>query len=491
MKKKIVVIGSGFSGISAATYLAHYGYEVEVLEKNKELGGRARTFSEQGFLFDMGPSWYWMPEIFKNYFSDFGQSINDYYTLVKTDPAFDIVFKNKEKISVPNNYEELKILFEQIENGSGKQLDIFMQDAKTKYQIGMGDFVFKPGLRIGELLNIKTLKGVTQLSLLSNFRKLVRKHFKDPKLQALMEFPVLFLGAMPQKTPALYSLMNYAGLQLGTYYPMGGFGKVIEGMTHLAKQKGVVFSMEQEVNKIEIEQQKVQFIHTNQNKFKADAFVASADYHHIESLIHPENKRNYNEKYWSKKTFAPSCLLFYLGVKTKINELNHHTLFFDEDIDRHSSDIYTEPKWPENPLFYVCCPSKTDSTVAPEGMENLFLLMPLAPGIEDHNELREKYFDILIDRLEKFCNQNIRSQLIYKRSYCINDFKNDYHAYKGNAYGLANTLRQTANLKPKLINKHCTNLIYTGQLTVPGPGVPPSIISGKLAAMQVIKTIKD
>lgn len=490
MKKKVIVIGSGFSGISAAAYLGKAGYEVCVLEKNATFGGRARTFRENDFLFDMGPSWYWMPDVFANFFKDFGKKVEDYYELKKLEPAFDLVFKNQEIISIPNSYGELRLLFEKIEPGSAVKLDAFMQSAKLKYEIGMEDFVFKPGLSITEFLNFKTLKGATQLSIFRNFRSYVKKHFKDKRLQALMEFPVLFLGAMPQKTPALYSLMNYAGLKLGTFYPMGGFGKIIDGMISVAKENGVTFNSDSAVEKIIIDNKKVSELHLKNKTLTADCIIASADYHHVESLIVPPTKKNYSEEYWNTKTFAPSCLLFYLGVNEKVKNLNHHTLFFDEDLDNHSNAIYTNPEWPENPLFYVCCPSKTDPAVAPEGKENLFILMPLAPGIEDNETLREKYFNLLLARLEKYCDQKISDKIIYKKSYCINDFISDYNAYKGNAYGLANTLKQTAILKPKIKSKHADNLFFAGQLTVPGPGVPPSIISGQLAATLAIKHIK-
>ncbi len=198
--------------------------------------------------------------------------------------------------------------------------------------------------------------------------------------------------------------------------------------------------------------------------------------------------RNYDEKYWNKKTFAPSCLIFYLGFKEKISNLKHHTLFFENDLDLHTTEIYTDKKWPSKPLFYVCCPSKTDDNVAPENCENVFLLMPIATGIEDSEAMREKYFLEMIERIEKHTeSSHLSSKIDYKKSYCLNDFINDYNAYEGNAYGLANTLSQTAVLKPSLKNKKVKNLFYTGQLTVPGPGVPPSIISGKIAATEADK----
>ena len=489
---KIAIIGSGFSGLSAAAYLAAAGNEVHVFEKNIQGGGRARQLkTESGYVFDMGPSWYWMPNVFETFFKDFGFSVSDFYDLKLLYPSFEIVFGKNDTMSIPENYDELCDLFESMEQGSSTQLNKFMVEAEYKYKTGIENIVYKPGLSVTEFIDLDLIKGAFRLQVFSSFSKHVRKYFSNPKLIALMEFPVLFLGAMPSETPALYSLMNYAGLKLGTYYPMGGFGKVIDGMTEVAKRNGVIFHYNSPVEKIEIENNQASKIIYNGKEFECDAVVASADYHHVESKLLPVEYRNYTEAYWDKKTFAPSSLIFYLGVNKRINSLEHHTLFFDEDLDLHSKEIYKTPQWPTKPLFYVCCPSKTDNEIAPTGHENLFLLMPIATGLKDTEELREKYFNIILERLEKQTGQEIKSHIDYKKSYCVNDFILDYNSFKGNAYGLANTLKQTANLKPKIRNKKIKNLFYTGQLTVPGPGVPPSIISGKVAATQLLKHIKN
>ena len=485
---KIVIIGSGFSGLSAAAYLSAAGHEVHVFEKNASIGGRARQLeTDSGYLFDMGPSWYWMPDVFEKFFSDFGYSVSDFYELKLLNPSFDVVFGEDDKMSVPENFDALCKLFESIEVGSAAQLKKFMDEAEYKYKTGIENLVYKPGLSIAEFADLDLIKGVFRLQVFSSFSKHVRKYFSHPKLIALMEFPVLFLGAMPQDTPALYSLMNYAGLKLGTWYPIGGFGKVIEAMMKVAEINGTTFHFNATVEKIDIENDLAENIIVNGEIIHCDAIIASADYNHVESKLLPKEYRNYNENYWQKKTFAPSCLIYFLGINKKLKSLHHHTLFFDEDIDQHSKEIYKTPQWPTKPLFYVSCPSKSDDGVAPVGHENLFLLLPIAPGLEDNEETREKYFQVMISRLERQVNENILSHIDYNKSYCVNDFIVDYNSYKGNAYGLANTLMQTAILKPKIINKKVKNLFYTGQLTVPGPGVPPSIISGKIAAEQLLK----
>lgn len=485
---QIAVIGAGFAGISAAAYLSKQGYHVDVYEKNADIGGRARQLlTDNGYIFDMGPSWYWMPEVFEKFFNDFGYKAEDFYELQLLDPGFTVVFGGHEALTIPADFEELCQLFESIETGSAEKLRIFLKEAAYKYDIGMGKLVYKPGLSLLEFADADLIKGLFKMQVFTSFSAHVKQYFKDPRLIALMEFPVLFLGAMPEDTPALYSLMNYAGLKLGTWYPKGGFGKVIKAMKTIAETQGAKFHTQAPVTALEVQKNQIVKVTSEKGTRNYDGVIAAADYHHIEEkLLHPE-QRNYTEKYWDNRVLAPSCLIFYLGVKTKVPRLNHHTLFFDEDLKQHAQEIYKEPQWPTKPLFYVCCPSVTDPSVAPDGHENLFVLMPLAPDVKDPEALREQYFDLIMDRLEDYTGTPIREHLDYKKSYCVSDFIADYNSFKGNAYGLANTLMQTANLKPSLKNKKLDNLFYAGQLTVPGPGVPPSIISGNLAAHQLIK----
>ncbi len=487
----IAIIGSGFAGLSAACYMAAAGHKVHVFEKNSTAGGRARQLkTDDGFVFDMGPSWYWMPDVYERFFSDFNQKVSDYYKLELLHPAFDMVFGKNDIEHIPQNFEELCVWFDKIEKGSAEQLKKFMHEAEYKYKIGMEKLVYKPGLSITEFVNAEVIAGLFRLQIFSSFSKHIRRYFKNEKLLALMEFPVLFLGAMPEETPALYSLMNYAGLKLGTWYPQGGFGKVVDAFVKLAESLGVKFHFNATVERINTVNNKVVSISVNGNLFECDGAIAAADYHHIENTLLKKEEKNYDEKYWEKKTFAPSCLVFYLGINRKINTFNHHTLFFDEPLYQHSKEIYKNPQYPSQPLFYMCCPSKTDATVAAEGCENIFLLMPIAPGLNDTEETREKYFNIMLKRIEKNMGEQFRENIIFKKSYCINDFVMDYNSYKGNAYGLANTLMQTAVLKPKIRNLKIKNLIYAGQLTVPGPGVPPAIISGKIAAELLQKQLK-
>lgn len=490
--KNIIVIGAGFAGLSAAAYLAKAGHKVSVFEKNAAIGGRARQINtENGYTFDMGPSWYWMPDVFDRFFADFGYKASDFYTLTKLDPQYAIVFGKEDIMSIPSDLTAVAELFEQMEKGAADALQSFLREAAYKYKVGIEKLVYKPGISVFEFADADLLKGIFRLQAFTSLSKHVQKSFRHPHLRALMEFPALFLGAIAQDTPALYSLMNYAGLALGTWYPHGGFGQVTSAMKAVAENAGAKFFTNESVTGFEMDNKRVSKVITDKGSYETEGVIGAADYHHIDQQLLSPQFRNYDQSYWKKRTMAPSALIFYMGVKRKINRLIHHNLFFDEAIETHADEIYKNPQWPSKPLFYVCCPSKTDATVAPPGHENIFILMPLATGIRDSEALREIYFNTIMTRLEAYCGEEIRPDIDYLKSYCISDFVADYNSFGGNAYGLANTLRQTAMFKPSIKNKHLKNIFFAGHLTVPGPGVPPAIISGNVAANQLLNYLKN
>jgi len=458
-----------------------------VFEKNKSIGGRARQFEIDDFTFDMGPSWYWMPEVFEDFYRKFGHTASDFYQLDRLSPSYRVYFGKDDFVDIPSNLDEIYELVEGIEKGAADQLRKFLIEAEYKYNVGMKEFVFKPGLSVLEFMDIRLMKSAFRLNMFQSISAHIRQHFKNPKLIQILEFPVLFLGAKPSETPAMYSLMNYADWSLGTWYPQGGMFKIIEAMEAICKEQGVRIETNANVKQILTKNNLVSGMEINGKEIESDIVIAAADYHHVEQELLPKEFRNYNEKYWDSRQLSPSTLIFYVGVKKQVANLLHHTLFFDTDFDKHLGEIYDTKEWPSNPLFYVCTPSKTDNSVAPEGFENLFILIPVAVDLKDEETIRERYFDLVMDRMEHITGESIKDHVIYKRSYAHRDFKTDYNGYKGNAFGLANTLKQTAIFKPSLRSKQLKNLFFAGQLTTPGPGVPPSLISGQVVAAQIEK----
>jgi phytoene desaturase len=489
-EKSVIVIGSGFAGLSAASFMAKEGWQVTVIEKNNTPGGRARQLIENGFTFDMGPSFYWMPDVFERYFSAFGKKVSDYYQLDRLDPSYRIYW-NDDYTDVPANFSELKKVFDSLEPGSSTRLESFLKGAAYKYAAGMQNLVYKPGHSITEFMDWKTISGIFKLQVFTSIKKHIEKYFRHPKLRQMMEFPVLFLGALPEDTPALYSLMNYADIKGGTWYPQGGMYKVVEGMYRLAVELGVSFSFNENVKEITINDANARQVITGKKNYQADVVISSADYHFTETALLPSKYRSYSDKYWNSRVMAPSCLMYYVGLNKKLKQAVHHSLFFDVPFDKHGREIYKDPQWPAEPLFYTSVSSITDKSAAPEGCENIVFLIPVASGLKDDTEeLREKYFQQIVCRMEKHTGESILDSIIYKKTFSVSDFVHDYNSFRGNAYGLANTLKQTAIFRPSCRSRKVKNLFYAGQLTVPGPGVPPSLISGEVVAKQVIRSFK-
>lgn len=483
----MIIIGAGFAGLSAAAFMAKAGCDVTVIEKNKTAGGRAKQLVENGFTFDMGPSWYWMPDVFERFFAQFEKKVSDYYTLTRLDPSYRVYWKDNYT-DIPADYVELKNLFEQTEKGSAAKLDHYLKEAFLKYKIGIQDLVYKPGQSLTEFFDWNVIKNAFKLDVFTSIRSHVAKYFKDERLRQLMEFPILFLGALPQNTPALYSLMNYADMVGGTWYPQGGMYAVVNAMKILAQEQGVKFHFDEEAKEIIIEKNKAKKIVTDKSQYNFDVIISGADYHFTETNLLPQQYRSYKKSYWDNKVLAPSCLLYYVGLNKRLHNVPHHSLFFDVSFKKHADEIYAHPQWPDEPLFYLSVTSKTDHTVAPIGCENIVVLVPVASALKgDTEELREHYFQKIVQRLEKHTGQSITDAIIFKKTFSVSDFEREYNSYKGNAYGLANVLSQTAIFRPSCKSKKVKNLFYTGQFTVPGPGVPPGLISGEVVSKQVLK----
>ena len=488
MSKAITIVGSGLAGMSSAAYLAKQGHGVRILEKNSTYGGRLQSFTEKGFTFDSGPSWYWMPDLFDSFFADFNKQTSDYYSLKRLDPGYRIFFDKEEYFDVFEDYQRLKSELNQIEEGAGEALDSFLYDARKKYEIAVDKFIYKPSLSPLEFIRYDLVKHLGRLSIFKPISKHIREYFKDDRIIKMLEFPSLLLGAKPSATPALYSIMNYADIALGTWYPSGGIRSIATALYDLALEQGVEFEFNQNIEHIRIEKNRAVEVISSKNKYTSDIVIANADYEHVDSVMLEKKYRNYSKKYWQKRTISPSALLFYLVLKKQI-DIPHHCLFFDTSFKKHVEDIYDSPRWPNAPLFYTSCTSKSDPNVAPEGCEALFVLIPVAPGLKEKTISRESYLNQVVERIEEMTGESLKENIVVNKSYAHEEFIADFNSFKGNAYGLANTLFQTAFFKPKIRNKKVKNLYYTGQLTVPGPGMPPALVSGKIVADQILKDL--
>jgi phytoene desaturase len=485
--KKIVVIGAGFGGLSAAALLAKDGHQVTVLEKHNMVGGRARVWQERGFSFDMGPSWYMMPEIYERYFALFGKKPSDYYSLSRLSPSYRAYFGENDKVDMPSDVEETYQLFESMEEGAGSKLREYLAQAEYQYEVSMKEFIYKDFNSVFDFFTKRMMTEGRKLHVFEKLSSFTNRYFKNERLRKLLEYSMVFLGGAPDNTPALYSVINHADLNLGVWYPQGGFGAVTNAFRKLAEEQGVKFEFGQSVTGFDYENNKIRRVKTANREFEADLVVSNADYHFVDQTLLEPQYRDYSPRWWNKRVVAPSAFIVYVGVNKKLSGLLHHTLFLDQDWTEHFNTIFNKPTWPEQPSFYVCVPSKTDDSVAPEGCENLFFLAPIAAGLADNPEVHQKLKNNLYDRLEKITNQKFKDNIVVERVFSLTDFSSDYNAFRGTGLGLAHTLWQTAYFRPRMRSKKLSNLYYVGHYTQPGIGVPMVVISGQIVSAKIAK----
>lgn len=485
--RSVLIIGAGFSGLATAALLAKKGFSVKVLEKNDQPGGRAMIFKKEGFLFDMGPSWYLTPDIFENYFQELGKKPSDYYKLIRLDPSYRVFFGHTERMDVRADLKSNMELFESLEKNAGNRMRQYLQLSEYQYRAAMKDFMYREYRSITDLLQKRLIREGWKFHLLESFHRYVSRFFKDERIQKILEYIVVFLGGTPFNTPALYSLMSHVDFNLGVWYPDGGLNRVVEALYSACREHHVVFEFNQHVRKINVKGKSACSVHTDQKEYTADIIVVNADYHHAETELLQSAHRSYNERYWAKRVMSPSAFVIYLGLAKKIPALCHHNLFLSSAWNDHFASIVQKPSWPQEPSFYIGCPSRTDKSVAPEGCENVFILVPVAAGLDDPDETREKYSEHILTLLEKTLNEKIRDAIRVKRIFSHRDYINLYHSYQGSAFGLAHTLFQTALFRPSYQSKKVKNLFYTGQYTHPGIGMPMTLISAQILCRKLEK----
>lgn len=476
---KVIIIGAGVGGLATAAFLARDGFDVTILEKNQTPGGRARTWEKDGFLFDMGPSWYLMPEIFEHFFTQFDKKVEDFYNILRLNPSYRIFFRD-EVLDISANLEETMALFERLEKNGADKLRKYLKQAQDKYEYLLKGLMYEDLAGIRAMFSPKLMAAGWKLSIFSNIDKLTKKYFSDERARKILQYTIVFLGGNPKNTPALYSMISHIDFNLGVWYPYGGIGKIVEAVHKLAVENGAELRFETEVTKIEIENKLAERVITTNEAFDADIVVSNADYPHSEIDFLEKRYQTYPKQYWEKKTIAPSAFVLYLGLNKKIENLTHHNVILDYDWVKHFEQIFENPSWPDEPAYYLCCPSKTDDSVAPSGGENIFVTIPISPGIADTPEIREAYFNKILTHMEKIVGENIRDSLVVKRIFSLNDFANDYNAYMGTAVGLTHTFRQSAFFRPRHKSKKVKNLYYSGAYTHPGIGVPMTLIAAEI-----------
>ena len=488
--ERIAVVGAGIGGMAAAARLAKDGFRVTVVERNDQAGGRARIWKKDGYVFDMGPSWYLMPEVFERFFAQFGKKASDFYELVKLDPSYRVFFGKGEAHDVPPDRARTAALFDRLEPGGGAKLSRYLDEAAYKYKVAVGEFLYRDYRSLFEFLNWRMMTEGLKLNVLGRLDAAVRRRFSDRRARQILEYAMVFLGTSPNDAPAMYALMSHVDLTQGVFYPRGGLSAVAQGLRQLAEEQGVQFMLSTEVTKIATENGRAVRVDARGADGAAvslpcDAVLANADYAHVETELLDAAARTYPRRYWDKRVVAPSMFLLYLGVKKRLEKLVHHNLYFQENWDVHFDTIFKTPSWPENPCFYVSCITKTDPDMAPPGCENVFVLVPTAAGLDDTDAVRAAYAEKVIRHVETVTGEEIAPHIETQRIFSQRDFAGDYHAWKGTALGISHTLFQTAVFRPAMRSKKVSNLYFAGQYTHPGIGVPMVMIAAEVSAGNV------
>ncbi len=492
-KKSVIVIGAGIGGLATACMLGKKGYTVTLIEKNEKVGGRANIYTEQGFTFDMGPSWYMMPDIFEHFFKLVGEDIKEHLTLKRLSPSYRIFLKSKKKhYDFYSDLEKTVATFETIESGSGDVLRGYMETTKYQYEIARDEFMFKNYDSIFDFFNKRVMTEGRKLPLFSKVEKIINGKFKSEILRKAMQYQTVLLGTAPGDAPGIYSMMNYVDFVEGVWYPEGGIYKVIEALEKIALKNGVNILTSSPVERIVVEEGKAVGVRLAKGgELRADIVISNADIVHTDQQLLDPAYRQKSPSYWNSRLMAPSAFILYLGVDGEIPSLQHHNLLFSEKWEENFKQIFKKAEWPTDPSLYVCAPSKTDPTVAPPGKENLFVLVPIAAGLEHDDELLRKYAEFTIAQMAEYMDiPDFKKRIEYQRIYAVKDFIKDYNSFKGSALGLSHSLSQTAIFRPNNINKKVKNLYYVGAGTNPGIGMPICLISAELAYKR-IENIKD
>lgn len=488
-KQKIIIIGAGFGGISLAALLAKKGFEVHVYEKNDQIGGRARLIQENGYTFDMGPSWYMMPDVFEDFFAVLGEDIHNYLQLTRLSPSYRVFLKSEGRhYDFYSDRTKNAELFESIEQGSAQKLNEYLDESKRQYDIAKKEFMYKNYNSIFDFFNKRTMQEGRKLEIWNSMERIINRTFKSEILRKVMQFQMVLLGTAPKDAPGIYRLMNHVDFDLGVWYPDKGIYELPKAITAVAEKYGAHIHLNTPVKKIIVKDQKATGIELENGEIiDADIVVSNADLHHTEHVLLGESLSDHTEKFWEKRKMAPSAFIMYLGVGKQFDSLTHHSLLFSEHWDSHFKEIFDSPEFPKDPSLYVCAPSKTDSSVAPAGKENLFVLVPIASGLEYTPEKLEEWSNTVLDLMEKHMGMDgLKDHIEYKKIYCVKDFEKDYNSYKGSALGLAHTLGQSAFWRPNNISKKVKDLYFVGANTNPGIGMPICVISAETAYKRIV-----
>ena len=481
----VTVIGGGFGGLSAAAYLGRAGLDVRLLERHDRVGGHAGVLERDGFRFDTGPSWYLMPDVFERFFGHFDREPTDYYELERLDPQYRVCWKDGDSVTIPPDRDRVEEIFESYEDGAGDALAAYLEEAERNYELAMDRVVYEGRERLRDYVDTDLLPMAPRYRLFGNMDDYVGRYVEHPKLRQLLEYTLVFLGGSPYNTPALYSIMSHVDLNLNVFYPEGGIAGVVDALADLAREQGVTIETGVEVQHVGGSAGNFE-VETDDGVRESDLVVSNANPAHTERELLDPADRSHDPGYWDDQTYAPSAFMLYLGVEGDVDPLEHHTLVLPTDWSDHFEAIFEEPRWPDDPAYYLSVTSKTDDAVAPDGHHAVVVLVPIAPGLDDGPEVRERYREKVLSDLAAEAGVDLRDRIVSETTACVSEFAERYGDPDGTALGLAHTLFQTGPLRPGHRGP-VDGLYYSGAYTTPGIGMPMCLISGEHTASAIFE----
>lgn len=490
-QKKVIVIGAGYGGMAIANLLGKAGYSVVVLEKNDEPGGRIAVIKKDGYVFDIGPSWYLMPEVFEQYYSLFDASANERLELIRFTPGYKVFFDDKPEVFIQGDVGKDKAVFEAIEPGAGKKLEDYVRRSSIAYHLAVKQFLYNNFSSPKDLVSWQVIKNAHRMIplALGNLDRYVSRYFKDQRLKQLLEYHMVFLGSSPFQAPAIYTLMSHLDFISGVYYPKRGMLSLVDDMKALGTEYDITYRCATSVKRIVTNDGLSTGVELENGEIiDADIVVSNADLYHTETKLLDETARSFGESYWKKRQPGPGALLVSLGIKGVLPELVHHNLYFVDDWRGNFKAIYEDQSVPSAPSMYVCNPTKTDPFLAPDGNENVFILIPLPAGVSLDDKQEEDIANKAVAQFSKVSGiGDLESRIVTKHIFGPDDFKDRFNAWDYNAFGgESHLLRQSIFMRTPNQSKKIKNLYYVGAGTLPGIGLPMCLIGAELTYKKIV-----
>jgi phytoene desaturase len=485
----VIVIGAGIGGITAAIHLAKHGLHVTVLEKNSHPGGRCDRFSREGHRFDTGPTLFVMPQLYEAEFRALEASVRERLDLQRVDPTYHLVFDDGSQFAITSDMKSLQEQLESVQPGSFQGFLRYLQEGERHYQLAMDKMITRDFRRASDFFSLQNLSLVFRIKALINHYRNMSAYFDDPRLKTAFSFQDIYMGLSPSEAPATFSLLPYTELVHGVWYPRGGMYSIVEVLMDLARQAGVEFIFNSEVERINTNSTRAHgVLLADGSRLDGDVILANADLPYVYQHLLPQDGM---AKALSRKQFSSTVISFFWGVDKAYEAIHPHTLFLADDYRKNFERVIQDASLPVNPILYVHAPARLDPSMAPRGQDTLTAIVPVGHisenGEQNWGELRDKAREHVFRRLRTIGITDFESHIKFEETYTPPSWRKRYNLMKGSIHGLSHTLTQMAYFRPSNRHPRYKNLYFAGANTHPGTGIPTTMVSGRLVSERIGK----